>query len=78
MKNFSFNESIFEKLIQETKEGRMNIKLRTERLNYPLIGEFEAMYFKSIRNFFENSISHLIMEHNQDIYDGEFIENKRR
>ena len=25
-------------------------------------GEAEAMYFQSLKNFFENSISHLVME----------------
>ena len=29
-------------------------------------GEFEAMYFKHLRNFFETSASHVVMEHEQD------------
>ena len=30
-------------------------------------GEFEAMYFKHLRNFFETSTAHMVMEHKQDI-----------
>lgn len=30
-------------------------------------GEFEAMYFKHLRNFFETSLAHAVMEHEQDI-----------
>ena len=29
-------------------------------------GEFEAMYFKYLRNFFETSLAHAVMEHKQD------------
>ena len=36
----------------------------------PLQGEVEAMYFKSIRDFFENSISHRVMSIHQDLYEG--------
>lgn len=36
----------------------------------PMHGEVEAMYFKSIRNFMENTISRTIMNHDQDIFRG--------
>lgn len=38
-------------------------------------GEFEAMYFKAMRNFFETSVAHVVMKHKQDIIPAE-IYNK--
>ncbi|MBR1742460.1 MAG: hypothetical protein IJ733_11470 [Lachnospiraceae bacterium] len=35
----------------------------------PLYGEMEAMYFKSIRNFFRNNIFRSIIDRPQDLYE---------
>lgn len=36
----------------------------------PLQGEAEAMYFKSLRNFFGNTISKRVMTASQDVFEG--------
>lgn len=37
-------------------------------------GEFEAMYFKAMRNFFETSTAHAVMNYKQDIIPKEVYE----
>ena len=80
MKNIKLNINFIEKLEKQIIEE----KIKDERSVYKVSGnilknEAEAMYFLAIRKFFENSISHRIMTHNQDIYENEFDkQNKRR
>lgn len=70
----SFNK-IFEQIIDEKLKEAMNIRKLYEG-KYPLQGPFEAYYFKAIRNFFETSISHRIMNYKQDIIPKTLIKNK--
>ena len=53
-------EEFISKLVEEGVNGitKMDHPPNEEQ---PLYGEAEAMYFKAIRNFFENSISHRVM-----------------
>lgn len=60
------NEKVFKQIIDEKLKEAMNIRKLYEA-KYPLSGPFEAYYFKSIRDFFENSISHRVMDYKQDI-----------
>lgn len=62
-------ERFIEKLVDEAVTGIT--KLDTlPNMAQPLQGEVEAMYFKTIRNFFENSVSHKAMTIHQDVYEG--------
>lgn len=60
------NEKVFKQIIDEKLKEAMNIRKLYET-KYPLSGPFEAYYFKEIRDFFENSISHRVMDYKQDI-----------
>ena len=60
------NEKVFKQIIDEKLKEAMNIRKLYEA-KYPLSGPFEAYYFKAIRDFFENSISHRVMDYKQDI-----------
>ena len=66
------NEKVFKQIIDEKLKEAMDIRKLYEA-KYPLSGPFEAYYFKAIRNFFESSIAHRIMEINQDIIPKEII-----
>lgn len=62
-------EEIISGLVEECVNGitKMDHPPNGEQ---PLYGEAEAMYFKAIRNFFENSISHRIMNKSHQVcYD---------
>ena len=54
-------DDIIEEKISEDK--RIS---RLESASFSLHGEVEAHYFVSVRRFFKNSISHSIMDRNQD------------
>lgn len=53
-------EEIISGLVEECVNGITKMD-HPPNEGQPLYGEAEAMYFKAIRNFFENSISHRIM-----------------
>ena len=59
-------KKLFEQIIDEKIKEAETIKKIYES-KYPLQGPFEAYYFQAVRNFFENSISHRVMNHKQDI-----------
>ena len=63
-------QAIITELVYEaiTGDTKMDTLHNTAQL---LQGEAEAMYFKEIRTFMENSISQLVMNRGQDIYIGE-------
>lgn len=63
-------QEVFQKaLVEEAVKGIT--KLDTlPNMAQPLQGEVEAMYFKSLRDFFENSVSHRIMSFGQDVCEG--------
>lgn len=62
-------ENFINLLVDDAMSGET--KLDTlPNMAQPLQGEVEAMYFKSIRNFFETSISHRIMSLHQDLFEG--------
>ena len=62
-------EKIISRLVEECVNGITKMD-HPPNEKQPLYGEAEAMYFKAIRNFFENSISHRIMnKSNQTCYD---------
>ena len=76
--NPKYLDLLHKQIIKEKLEDERIIRSIDGNGNF-LIGEAEAMYFKAIRNFVGNSISHRIMERNQDIYEDEFnLQNKRR
>lgn len=66
IKNLKINEKLLLEVCTE-KEKDINTYGIISSSNYPLSGEFEVYYFAYVRNFFKNSISHRIMEINQDI-----------
>ena len=68
------NEKVFKQIIDEKIKEAMNIRKQYEA-RYPLEGPFEAYYFKEIRNFFENSISHRVMDYKQDIVPKIYIKH---
>ena len=62
-------ERIIGELVNEAKNGVTKLDI-LPNMAQPLQGEVEAMYFKSIRVFFENSISHKVMALHQDLHEG--------
>lgn len=60
------NEKLLKEVIEEKIKDEM-IYRKLNSSNFPLEGPFEAYYFKALRDFFENSISHMIMNNHQDI-----------
>ena len=73
MKNNNSNKFV-EKLIYEGSNGYQNEYFATSGRSLFCI-EAEIMYFKEMRNFFSNSISHKVMNRNQDL--GIYYSNKR-
>ena len=61
--------SIIADLVQEAASGETKVDVLPNTAQ-PLHGEIEAMYFKAIRNFFENVISKRIMTQSQDLCEG--------
>ena len=60
-------EQFINLLVEEAASGITKMDTLDETGRCLFCGEAEAMYFKAIRNFFENSISKRIMTINQDI-----------
>ena len=60
---------IIKKLVEEAINGETKMDTLEEHGNYLWCPEAEAMYFLSIRKFFETSIAHRVMERNQDIFE---------
>ena len=60
-------KNIIEKLVQEASCGETKRDVLTSTGRSLLCKEAEVMYFKAMRDFFETSISHMIMNKNQDI-----------
>ena len=63
-------QAIINELVDEAITGDTKIDTLPNTAQ-PLQGEVEAMYFKEIRSFMENSVSQLVMTRGQDIYIGE-------
>ena len=64
------------KLIKEIESGKIKKDTLKDNTRFPLIDEFEAMYFKALRNFFKTSISYRIMTISQDVCEDEFIKKQ--
>ena len=60
---------LIKKLVDEAVNG-ITVLDTLPDIAQPLQEEAEAMYFESVRNFFENTISHRIMTIHQDLYEG--------
>lgn len=60
------NENLLNEIIEEKSKDLVIIR-RIENSSFSLSGEAEMAYFSSIRNFFRTSISHNIMNRNQEL-----------
>ena len=56
------------KLVIEAETGETKLDTLPNTAQ-PLNGEFEARYFKSVREFFKNTFSASIMNNRQDMYE---------
>lgn len=64
-------EKNVERLINEAVSGVTERDILPNTAQ-PLQGEVEAMYFNSLNQFFETSLSRRIMNSNQDLYEGKY------
>lgn len=64
-------KDVVHNLVQEGVRGE-TIKDTLPNSSFPLTGEAEAVYFKQLRDFSKTSLAHRIMNHNQEVYEGEY------
>ena len=61
------DEKIINSLLNEALSGQTKMDTLEDNTKYPFIDEFDAYYFKSMRNFFETSMAHRVVEKDQDL-----------